>query len=133
MPQVKPSDGATIPGIDAANAKTFVLELTWAAVRGELECARVATAVRAAALDPSTAASILADVLWLVWGGACVRSRVALDWSQGPYRLSSTGRAVGGERHVAARLNDRAVHPGLGSSLPGGVRLVTGTIPAVIN
>ena len=65
---MKESDvGATIPGIDATQTKGFVLELCWAAVRGDLQVGYVATAVRAAALDPATAASILADVIWLVW------------------------------------------------------------------
>jgi hypothetical protein len=58
--------GATIGGITAEKAKPFLLELVWAAARGDLAAPKVPIAVRAAALDPAASASTLADVIWLV-------------------------------------------------------------------
>lgn len=75
--QIVPSDtGATIPGINAANHKAYVLELVWRVADGTLTPTKFAAGVHAAGLplDSNTngaattaLAFVVADALWATW------------------------------------------------------------------
>lgn len=72
-----PSDtGATIPGINAANHRAYVLELVWRVADGSLVPTKFASAISAAGLplhsDTNGAATTslgfaIADALWATW------------------------------------------------------------------
>ena len=53
--------------VPAASASAFVLELLWAAVRDRVDPAHVAAALTAVPPTLASAASRLADAVWLVW------------------------------------------------------------------
>ncbi len=65
--QIVASDvGATIVGVDAANLPEFLLEVVWAAAKGQLQVAKFATAVGAVGLGDikEQLEELLPELLW---------------------------------------------------------------------
>ena len=59
--------GATIVGVDTSNLPQFLLEVVWAAAKGQLQPEKLATAVRSLGLGeaaPKQLGELLPDVLW---------------------------------------------------------------------